>query len=73
MIFIVFSIWYGCAPNEVNTLYKKKIGSEKEENYSLKNNFLISFGIAQYIICTTVSADVVLSFKSHSFVMPTQP
>ena len=25
VIFIVFSIWYGCAPNEVNTLYKNKI------------------------------------------------
>ncbi len=45
----------------------------KSKYYDQKYIFFIFSGIDANIICTTVSAEVVLSFSSHSFVMPTVP
>ena len=62
----------GTIPNYiVNLLIVKKFGND-----SLifeKNTFCRFSGMETNIICTTVSAEVMLSFNTHSWVMPTAP
>ena len=53
---------------------KKKASHQIVRGYILqKKIFRIFSGIEWNIICTTVSADVMLSVRTHSCAMPTAP
>ena len=53
---------------------KKKASHQIVRGYILqKKTFRIFSGIEWNIICTTVSADVMLSVRTHSCAMPTAP